>query len=673
MAAMKTIFVFLISIILIPGLVLAQSINYGELETLFGEPVTMSATGKPERASDVPATMEIITQDQIRRSAATDIPGLLRGIAGIDVYATSQNGNDVSIRGYNAPMSGRVLVLVDGRQIYNDSFGFVSWGLLPVELDEIRQIEVVKGPQSALYGFNAASGVINIITFEPLDTPVNSARISGGTQQQRGASAIASVKEGRFAARISASGFDSRGTVNNYTWFGTAMKAMAPQRRSLHGDGEVQFDDASRMRLEVSEVAGRERRLNSGLLTDLFQEISAAKGEYTTETKVGIVTARAYHNQFLTQVRIPDLSVDSPLKNTATVLSLSDLFKVGASNSIRLAGEYRKDSSTVVANYDGRLSYTVLSGSAMLNSRLSDTVTLTNAVRFDRLTLGRVGPISPASGLTNGSFDRIIDETSYNSGLVWNITAQDTMRITNSRGLNLPSLYNLGAFEVNNFTTRPDGNFHPSLDYGSPSVNPTVVSNYELGWDHAIKSADAKTRASVFYQQNHNMVAFAPVFVLRGGTALLPFINYGHSETAGAELGITWKLPSHWDWGLNYTAQIIRDSYATADRFPQEGNTGRTPTHKVNAHLGYAADVWDFSLNAHYVSGYIMPDITAQPATTTKGMASLGNYVMLEPRIGYHITPGITAELSAQGLWARREMPVTSTRPSILASVVARW
>ncbi len=674
MNVMKTkISIIAISILTAPASSYAQSINYDELATLFDEPVTMSATGKPQRASEVPATMEIITQDQIQRSPATDIPGLLRGLAGVDVYATSQNGSDVSIRGYNSPMSGRVLVLVDGRQIYNDSFGFVSWGLVPVELDEIRQIEIVKGPQSALYGFNAASGVINIITFDPLDTPVNSARLSAGTQQQRGISGVSTIKGGRAAARVSVSGFDSQGAVTNYTWFGTDMKAMAPRRRSAHGDGEVQFDDGSRARFEISEVMGRERRLNSGMLTDLFQEVTAVKGEYTIDTSYGIVTARAYHNQFITQVRIPDLSVDSPLRNTATVANISDLFKIGAYNSFRIAGEYRRDESTVVGNYDGALRYTVLSGSAMLDSRLSDTVSLTNAIRFDSLTLGRSGPISAASGLTNNSFNRKINETSFNSGLVWRTTPNDTLRVTAARGLNLPSLYNLGAFEANSFTTRPDGNFHFDLVYGSPAVSPTVVYNYELGWDHTIRSAKAKTRASVFYQQNRDMIAYAPSFVLSAGTALLPFINYGNSDTAGVELGITGKLAPRWDWGLNYTFQIISDSYTSDDRFPQEGNNRRTPAHKANAHLGYAEDSWDFGLDLHYVSNYQMPDITSEKTTNTRGMANLGNYIMLEPRIGYHITPGITAALTAQGMWSRREMTVNPVKPSALASIIIRW
>jgi iron complex outermembrane receptor protein len=159
----------------------AQAIDYGAFEQLLGEPVTASVTGSAQRASDVPATMEIITQDDIRRSGARDIPGILRHVAGVDVLEWANGQADVAVRGYDQSSSPRLLVLIDGRQVYGDYYGFTPWSSLPVELSAIRQIEIVKGPNSALFGFNAVGGVINIITYNPLYDNVNSvcARICG--------------------------------------------------------------------------------------------------------------------------------------------------------------------------------------------------------------------------------------------------------------------------------------------------------------------------------------------------------------------------------------------------------------------------------------------------------------------------------------------------------------
>ena len=144
------------------GALAQQTLDYGRFEGLFDEPVTMSATGKPERLSDTPVTMDVITQDDIKRSGARDIPTLLRRLPGIDVYQGSPGTSEVSMGGFIQVFGARVMVLLNGRQIYLGSFGAVFWSSLPVELHEIRQIEVIRGPQSALYGFNAVDGVIKI-------------------------------------------------------------------------------------------------------------------------------------------------------------------------------------------------------------------------------------------------------------------------------------------------------------------------------------------------------------------------------------------------------------------------------------------------------------------------------------------------------------------------------
>src|SRR5690606_15436990 len=131
----------------------------------------------------VPATMVIITAEQIRRSGAVDIPGVLQHVTGVDVLRWTNSGADVGVRGYNKVFSPRQLVLINGRQVYADYYGYTDWTTLPVELGEIRQIELVKGPDSALFGFNAVGGVINIITFAPQHDAVNFVEVRAGTQQ----------------------------------------------------------------------------------------------------------------------------------------------------------------------------------------------------------------------------------------------------------------------------------------------------------------------------------------------------------------------------------------------------------------------------------------------------------------------------------------------------------
>lgn len=105
----------------------AQSADYGTLELLFGEPVATSATGKPQKVSEVPANMEIITQHDIRRSGADDIPSILQFVTGMDVRRYAFGDASVAVRGMNQPQSPRLPVLLNARQVDQDDYGDVAW------------------------------------------------------------------------------------------------------------------------------------------------------------------------------------------------------------------------------------------------------------------------------------------------------------------------------------------------------------------------------------------------------------------------------------------------------------------------------------------------------------------------------------------------------------------
>jgi iron complex outermembrane receptor protein len=187
----------------------AQSMDYGALEQLFGEPVTTAATGTPQRVSDTPANMTIITADDIRRSGSRNIPEILSRIPGLDIFRSGLSAYDVGVRGYQQATQPRMLVLIDGRQVFLDDYSRTDWSNLPVNIDDIRQIEVVKGASSALFGSNAASGVINIITYSPIydDNIVFNATV--GTQHQRSVDASVTLQGAWGGLKLSAGGLDA--------------------------------------------------------------------------------------------------------------------------------------------------------------------------------------------------------------------------------------------------------------------------------------------------------------------------------------------------------------------------------------------------------------------------------------------------------------------------------
>jgi iron complex outermembrane receptor protein len=158
---------------------LVPNLSQVSIEDLLNIEIT-SASRKEQRASDVAAAVFVITHDDIRRSGMTTIPDLLRQVPGVQVAQINANKWAVSVRGFNGLYANKLLVLVDGRSVYNRIFSGVFWDAEELMLDDIDRIEVVRGPSAAMWGANAVNGVINIVTKAAADTQGTLVRVDGG-------------------------------------------------------------------------------------------------------------------------------------------------------------------------------------------------------------------------------------------------------------------------------------------------------------------------------------------------------------------------------------------------------------------------------------------------------------------------------------------------------------
>jgi len=128
------------------------------------------ASRKSEKLSETTAAIYVITQENIRRSGVTNIPELLRMVPGLQVARINANRWAVSSRGFNGTFANKLLVLIDGRSVYTPLFSGVYWDVQNVLLEDVAQIEVIRGPGSTLWGANVVNGIINIITKTSKDT-----------------------------------------------------------------------------------------------------------------------------------------------------------------------------------------------------------------------------------------------------------------------------------------------------------------------------------------------------------------------------------------------------------------------------------------------------------------------------------------------------------------------
>lgn len=143
-------------------------------------PTVISATRLQQSILDTPAAITVIDRAMIRALGARELPDILRLVPGMVVGRESGSEAFVGYHGTSADGARRMQVLVDGRSIYEAALARVDWIGLPLDIEDIERIEVVRGPNSATYGANSFFGVVNIITRSAQDVPNAEVLVRGG-------------------------------------------------------------------------------------------------------------------------------------------------------------------------------------------------------------------------------------------------------------------------------------------------------------------------------------------------------------------------------------------------------------------------------------------------------------------------------------------------------------
>jgi outer membrane receptor for ferrienterochelin and colicins len=628
----------------------AQEVDYGAMQQLFGEPVTTSATGKPQRASDVPANMEIITQDDIRRSGATSIPDVLQYVAGVDVRRYGMADQEVGIRGYNQPYNSRLLVLVNGWQVYSDEYGHVSWPTIPVQLEEIRQIEIIKGPNSALYGFNAVDGVINIITYDPLHDKVNSATLRGGTQDYGGGSLVGTGQIGdNVGVRLSAGGFRARDFASDgLSQDDASSRDLSPQVGTFNIDARAHVAPGIEIFIDANMGDSRfaEKSFAAAFDTD-FIRTNGVRAGINADTPIGLLSLSVSRNQQLTTV---DQAGIGGLANWTDqelyVLQAGDLVKIGADHTVRVGLEYRNNADTGPGLFRGTIGYQIYAASLMWDWTISPNVSLTNAIRVDDLDLSYTGAVAAGSGFSNASYNGAgFVVPSFNSGLVYKVTDSDTLRFMVARGVQVPSLIDFGL-------QLGSGQFGPVVIAGNPDLHPSTVDNVEIDYDRVLPAIASTLRTAVFVQQTRDIISGAlgvPFIIGPAGNPLLLASNVGSSSAAGVEIGLKGQSPSGFRWNASYAFVLTTNGTALNQNSVITSPidfANSVPRHVVTAGIGYTWEKVELDLMGRWQSSYLDYETSAAPFFLTP--VEINNYVTFNARVGYRLTEHITLAVTAQ-------------------------
>ncbi|RZM11505.1 MAG: hypothetical protein EOP67_67005, partial [Sphingomonas sp.] len=368
----------------------------------------------------------------LHAAAHRDVPGLLKTLAGVDVNRWTAGQTDVAVRGGVQTYNARLLVLVDGRQVYLDHYGMTDWNLLGVQLEEIQQIELVRGPANALYGFNAASGVVNIVTRRGGSTPSVTATAEAG---DHGTSKLAASVLLPVTRAIGVKLAAGRTRADERA---IPAKLLRPERVFDVAGDQVSGDvDGTFGAVQVSLGAGHATNrqveyLPSQLLSNQDYSSDTVHGTVTRDTGWGGLTLNGYVNWLDAQYGVgagPGATDPIEYRNRIIVAQASSLVRLDTANTLRLGVEYRNNRLESDYQFAQRISYDVTSANAMLDLRPVERVSFTVAGRLDRLWLHQSGAIVQPAFDDPAAFDRAFTRFSFNAALLIRTGGDGMLRI----------------------------------------------------------------------------------------------------------------------------------------------------------------------------------------------------------------------------------------------------
>ncbi|HWS61729.1 MAG TPA: TonB-dependent receptor [Steroidobacteraceae bacterium] len=487
------------------------------IEELMSLDVT-SVSKQAEPYGRAPAAIQVITQDQIRRSGASSIPEALRLADNLDV--AQQNSHDwaISARGFNTALGNKLLVLVDGRTVYTPLFSGVFWNVQDYLLEDIDRIEVISGPGGTLWGANAVNGVINISSKSAKDTQGLYLETGGGEPELK---SFAGLRYGGTLApdiffRAYGKYFDRGNEVyaagNNASdsWNmrqgGFRVDSYASQGNVLTVQGDLYGSD-----LNVS--AGGNGSTAGGNLLGRWSHIISAE----SNTSLQLYYDRTHlvdpiTNQFASaQILTDDLETYD--------LDFQHHFHLNERNRIAWGLGYRFTHDVVQQAQN--LAFVPPTLNRNLSSGfVQDEVMLIKDVF---LTLG--------SKLEHNDYTGFEWEPS--GRLQWNVAADQMLWTAVSRAVRTPSRIDRDIREPNPLT--------PIL-VGESSFRSETLIAYELGY-RARLGSKISASLSTFYNDYDNVrslsytpVTIAPVF----------FANNLAGDTYGAELSMDYQIIDQW-------------------------------------------------------------------------------------------------------------------------------
>lgn len=570
-----------------------------------------------------PATVRVVTAQEIKDSGAQNLWDALRALPGVDVIQTKANQGEVSIRGLNQPNNTRTLVLLNGRKQLNPFTDYMTWAAMPVTLQQVERIEVVQGPSSVIYGANAVNGVINIITRRP--------------EQYAGAEAAVAVSErgGRaysfdYGRQLERWGYRLGGGLERVNSFERADELSS--RAGNFSFESVYRPGGDREAVFSGGVAGHNTHVSAyESIGDFFNQ--GRNGFLEAAWRDGGARYKAAWSHYA--MNFADFAAlgDVALRSNELSLEVSRTFPLPAGHEAAAGASYRYSSSrSSLADSLGDEAYWALT--AEDRWELSGEWLLHAGARMDKQPHIREAVSSRASLIFTPAREHVLRLSGGNAfraptQLQNHVETTLTLPNTPTSGVPYPAFTTLHL------------NMHPNT-----GITPEKYRSAELAYTRVTDWGEAS--ATGFYYRLRKLIhATQPAATSLSAPDAYMEATYtagGTLQAWGGELAAGAKLAGWLSAYANYSCQIIKG----LEGLDAEVLAEQSPRNKASAGLRAKSRGWTWDLHGYWA------DKTRWTATTDYAVIkTVPSYLLLNARAGYAFSgrlAGLEAALAVSDL-----------------------
>lgn len=611
-------------------------------ELLFFEdiPIVISATKRAQPITQAPSSISVITADEIRRSSATSIADLLRRVPGLDVMRISPSDANISARGFNEPSNNDMLLLIDGRSAYVDFFGIVVWDDLPIVLEEIERIEIIRGPGSALYGANAFSGVINIITKSPEQLEGTTVSATAGEYDTAILSFIQADVLDKWSYKFVA-GWDQADSFDG---------SDEDDHRSFKGNFLVNydFDPESRISFSGGVADNKGSTLTRVALFDRDGPTGYAKVNYDYENW----GFQAYCNLMDIDVVAEGNDNERSIVNNVFDVEFQHFFIPWEKHVITWGGNYRFNKVTSGEIIGEPEEENLFSLFVQDQYKVLDDMTLTVGARVDS---------HPLTGV----------HFSPRASAVYEPWEGHIFRASVARAFRNPSFV---ESYLDLFIDEPPVTI---TSRGDTDLDAEEMTSFEVGYQTRLLASRLEFKIDTFYNILDQIIELRQVEP--PPDILLEYFNAGGADAYGGEISLAYRVNSWLSTYCNYSYQeLTANSDQVQSQLNEKGERIKSsPQHKFNAGLSATSKTGlsvtlDFNFVSSVTFGYLDSAAGFAPTETR-----LDDYNCVGARIGYKFpNQDIEASLIVQNALndEHREFPLgEELKRKVLFQIIGRF